>query len=344
MRFTSILLSLWLVGLLLGVSGQQAFAQVIAPSQGGEVGVVDITPTTMELEFGTMGTGQGRVVAIAEVPGAIPVILAATDGQFYKAAPTYAEGDSVGKGYAVYNGTGHSVIVTGLKPNTSYYIANSEYNVSGDTILYNPYGTSTIQSTAKIAVVAPAPLPVELTSFTGKVNEKSLAALYWATASERNTAYFALERSTDGTTFIEAGRVAAAGASSQTRTYQWFDPRYLTHLTYYRLRQVDNDGVVVYSSIITLAPTSFITRLIEVYPNPSTGQAISLLLQGYNGEAFTLRLSDALGRSILAQALTPATDHYVIPLVLPQSLAAGTYVLTLAGSTSPIQKRIVVSN
>jgi hypothetical protein len=337
-------LLLLLVSLAAGLSGRTALAQITAPIQGGEVGVVDITATTMELTFGTTGTGQGRVVAIAEAPGRMPVMLTAADGRFYKAAPTYAKGDLVGEGYAVYNGTGHSVTVTGLKPNTSYYIANSEYNKDGSTIMYNPYGTSTIQTTSSATSVAPTPLPVELTSFSGTVDKKSMAILHWATASERNTAYFALERSIDGTTFKEAGRVAAAGTSSQSRAYQWPDPQYLTHPTYYRLRQADHDGTVSYSGIITLAPAPSVARLVEVYPNPSTGQTVNLLLQGYDGESFTLRLSDALGRSVLVQALTPAADRFVAALTLPQGLATGTYVLTLAGNNGPIQKRITVSN
>jgi hypothetical protein len=274
--------------------------------------------------------------------------LSAANGQFYTANDIYGQGSVIGSGFAVYNGTDHSVTVTGLKPSTYYYITNAEYNTDGTTIIYNTSGismsTSTRSAPTTAPVTAPTPLPVELVSFTGSVNTSNIAILRWTTASERNSAYFSLERSADGTSFIEAGRVAAAAVSSQTLAYQLPDPLRLLHPTYYRLRQVDLDGIVRYSNVITLTPKLPVAQLLEIYPNPSSGQDMQLLLQGYDGESLSLRVADALGRIVMAQSLAPTTTQFLTPLLLPQGLAAGTYVLTLAGSNSPIQKRIVVSN
>lgn len=329
-----------LVGLILGLYSHAVSAQVIAPEKGGGVGVVWVTATTMDLSFGTNGTGQGRVVAIAATKNAMPVPLVAVDGQTYNAATTYGQGDVLGKGYVVYNGSDHKVTVTGLQPNTYYYITNAEYNADSTDIAYNTYGTSTARATSNAQA---APLPVELISFTGNVDARNLATLHWATASERNTSYFALERSSDGTSFFEAGRVAAAGSSTQTVSYQWPDLQTLTNTTYYRLRQVDHDGTLSYSSVIVLVPTSPIGQLVEVYPNPSAGQEVNLLLQGFSNEHIILRLSDALGRQVLTQSFTLTDAHYLTPISLPQGLASGTYVLSLTGNSTTSQKRLIVS-
>jgi hypothetical protein len=122
MHFTSIRLSLWLVGLLVGLASKPAQAQVVVPSEGGEVYIDEVTATSMTLSFGNSGTGQGRVVAIAPTPTGFPVQLAAIDGQFYTASATYSKGSVLGKGFVVYNGDGHTVTVTGLQPNTHYYV------------------------------------------------------------------------------------------------------------------------------------------------------------------------------------------------------------------------------
>jgi hypothetical protein len=341
MRFTSIHLSLWLVGLLVGLSSQLALAQVSAPSQGGSVNIVQATATTMTLTFGISGSGQGRVVAMAVAPGGRPTQLTIAEGKFYNASTTFGEGAVIGKGYAVYNGSDNSATITGLQPGTYYYIVNAEYNTDGDTIAYNTSGNSISTSTRPAPVT---PLPVELTSFTGSVDEHNLATLRWATASERNTAYFALERSADGNTFAEADRVATSGNSSKALAYQWTDPQPLARATYYRLRQVDLDGTAYYSSVITLAPTTALSRQVEVYPNPSNGQTVQLRLQGYSGETLTLLLTDALGRTLSTQALKPTEVQFLIPLALPQGLTPGTYTLTLSGGGQPMQKRLVVSN
>jgi hypothetical protein len=339
MHFTSIRLSLWLVGLLVGLASKPAQAQVVVPSEGGEVYIDEVTATSMTLSFGNSGTGQGRVVAIAPTPTGFPVQLAAIDGQFYTASATYSKGSVLGKGFAVYNGDGHTVTVTGLQPNTHYYVTNAEYNTDGSTIMYNISGSSTATATNKVA-----PLPVELTSFTGTVDATNMATLRWATASERNAAYFAIERSADGNAFSEIGRVTAGGTSSLSRNYRWPDPQRLNHLTYYRLRQVDTDGKVQYSNVVTLSPSLATARVLHVYPNPSAGHKVQLLLQGYEGESIELRLVDAMGRSVFAQKLPALNNNYLAPLALPQNLATGSYVLTLGGSVSPVQKRIVISN
>jgi hypothetical protein len=340
-------LLLLLLMLAAGLPGRTALAQVVAPTQGGEVSAVRISDTTMELSFGTTGNGQGRVVAIALSNWGAPVPLAAEDGKFYTGSTTYGQGSTLGKGYVIYNGTGNSVTVTGLQPDTFYYVTDSEYNTDGSTIAYNTNGISmaTNTSSAPQALAPdPTPLPVKLTVFKGSVDASNMATLHWATASERNTAYFAIERSADGIIFTEAGRVAAATTSNETLVYQWSDPQRLVSSTYYRLRQADKNGEVNYSGVVTLVPIRQLTQSIEIYPNPSAGQAVQLLLQGYNGESFNLHLADALGRTVLSQTITSVTTQYLLPLPLPQGLAPGTYLLTLSGSSTPIQKRIIVSN
>jgi len=338
MRFSFTHLALWLAGLFTGLASQPACAQVAAPSQGGGVDIVEVTATTMKVSFGINGTGEGRVLAIAAMPDRAPVPLAASDGQFYNASPVYGQGSALGKGYAVYNGKDRSTTITGLQPGTYYYITNAEYNTDGSTITYNTRGTSVSTPTAKAA-----PLPVELITFSGAIDTRNQATLRWATATERNSSYFALERSTDGSTFVEAGRVAAAHTSSQALAYQWPDPQTLTQPTYYRLRQVDLSGDFYYSSIVALAPKLAVARQLDLYPNPSAGRPVQLLLTGYDGEALTLQLVDGLGRSILSQQLAPATAHYLVPLALPPGLAAGTYVLTVSGSSTPARKRLTLS-
>ena len=67
---------------------------------------------------------------------------------------------------------------------------------------------------------AAAPLPVELTQFTATAEGPAAVRPVWATASERNSQAFEVERSADGRTFGRIGTVAAAG-SSAPRSYDF---------------------------------------------------------------------------------------------------------------------------
>jgi hypothetical protein len=174
------------------------------------------------------------------------------------------------------------------------------------------------------------PLPVQLTSFQAVLQNEYQAVLRWATATELNSDYFAVERSVNGVNYYEVGRQAAAGTSSLSRAYELRDPQPLTGLTYYRLRQVDKDKKVTYSVVVTLAPTAREAAQANVYPNPVAGNASGrLALRGLTDQKVTVRVMDMLGRVVTTQQFQPATYTADVPLLLPAATAAGIYSVTI---------------
>jgi hypothetical protein len=95
------------------------------------------------------------------------------------------------------------------------------------------------------------PLPVELTTFAGKARSTGVE-LNWQTASERNSAYFQVERAADANEGFRAiGKVEAAGSTARASSYRFVDAQPLA-LGYYRLRQVDQDGTASFSPVVGL--------------------------------------------------------------------------------------------
>lgn len=175
-----------------------------------------------------------------------------------------------------------------------------------------------------------APLPVQLMSFQAVLQNEYQAVLRWATASELNSDYFAVERSVDGVAYYEVGRRTAAGASSLSRAYELRDPQPLTGLAYYRLRQVDRDGKTSYSAVVTLATTAREAAQANVYPNPVAGTASGrLALRGLADQKVVVRVTDVLGRVITTQQFQPATYAADVPLLLPTTTVAGIYSVTI---------------
>ena len=187
------------------------------------------------------------------------------------------------------------------------------------------------------------PLPVALVRFRATLQNAQEAVLRWTTATERNSAYFAVERSRDGQTFAEAGRVAAAGASTQARTYEWRDPAPLTGRTYYRLRQVDTDQRTAFSPVETLTPGAREAAQAHVYPNPSVGRTVTrLALRGLAQEPVTVQVVDAVGRVVATQQVVPSAYQVDVPLSLPATLPGGIYAVSVRSSARVWTSRLLV--
>jgi|GEM_PF-1550629 len=171
-----------------------------------------------------------------------------------------------------------------------------------------------------------APLPVVLLSFTAS-RQGSAVRVAWATASEQHSAYFLVQRSADGRTFETVEKVAALGTSFSRHDYGTLDAQPLPGLSYYRLRQVDQDGTVAYSPVVAVRFDGQATSpALVAYPNPTAGQRFQLLTTGLATTGGTVQLLDNVGRVVLTQVVTPGTVETTLAPALP--LARGLYIAT----------------
>ncbi len=115
------------------------------------------------------------------------------------------------------------------------------------------------------------PIPVELTSFNGQLIDKQIIKLNWATASEINSNYFEVEKSTDGTDFKAIGRVKAAGNSIEKTRYFFNDNAVLESdkILYYRIKTMDTNGTFKYTKTIAVYNEISKNTPLRVYPNPA---------------------------------------------------------------------------
>lgn len=138
-------------------------------------------------------------------------------------------------------------------------------------------------------------LPVELSSW--KVNSfETHNELSWTTLSERNSSYFAIQRSSDGGFWETISVTPGAGNSNETLSYQFADESPLIGTNYYRLLQVDTDGTSVYSDVISANNQQ--VKEMSVYPNPAKekvrisgvleSEILKLVVTNMNGNVFEL--------------------------------------------------------
>jgi hypothetical protein len=94
-------------------------------------------------------------------------------------------------------------------------------------------------------------LPITLISFEGSKKE-DYNLLKWSTASEIDNDYFLLERSQDGTNWININSTDGMGNSNTKVDYLFRDFTFTNDVNYYRLTQVDFNGVYETFDIISI--------------------------------------------------------------------------------------------
>lgn len=110
-------------------------------------------------------------------------------------------------------------------------------------------------------------LPVELLSFDVNCIEENSKEITWSTASERNSAYFTIEKSSDGIDWKEINKVKAAGNSTSILQYSIIDNVIDYNTVYYRLNQVDTDGKSkLYDAQSVICSDN---EMLRIYPNPT---------------------------------------------------------------------------
>ena len=129
-------------------------------------------------------------------------------------------------------------------------------------------GGSTIEQCQITNIIAPAPMPMKLTSFNGRLETETNVDLSWTSVIELDSYQYQIERSVDGKNYVKVGTIKAAGASNETIKYSFKDPLPGSGAFYYRLKQVDIDGKFEYSKSVYVNSKKGSGTVTNVFPNP----------------------------------------------------------------------------
>lgn len=177
------------------------------------------------------------------------------------------------------------------------------------------------------------PLPVDLLFFRALTISEGVR-LTWATASERNSSNFAVERSLNGKDFEEIGNVAAAGNSISRQEYSFLDDACFLGRNYYRLKQVDVDGTYEYFNI-TFADTDG-EKAVIIYPNPVQDHILQLRLNFASEDPAAAKIYSSTGAIVGSFGFSG--PYYTGET----SLRPGTYVLKVSVGNELLTHRFII--
>ncbi|MBK7789331.1 MAG: T9SS type A sorting domain-containing protein [Saprospiraceae bacterium] len=196
-------------------------------------------------------------------------------------------------------------------------------NISGNAVGCN--------SASQVQTACLAAMPVTFTEFS-VVHKQGDNMISWQTASEVNNDFFEIQYSRDGLNFVSIGHLSGKGTHSTLTDYHFVHPECGAGLYYYRIKQVDYDGSYAYSDIESLRVGEDESRVLNVFPNPTSG---SVFIEGLGNDGGEVMVSDVYGRLVFSQEYSGG----VLDLGF---LTPGSYVLHVVNSSQNYYAKVVM--
>lgn len=176
--------------------------------------------------------------------------------------------------------------------------------------------------------ISTAVLPVELLGFQATPLAGSSNLLTWQTANEVNNKGFQVERlKVSGSEWEILGFVAADG---KHKDFEFTDNHPLS-MSYYHLRQIDNDGKEALSKVVSVALKG--VKGLKVYPTIVSNGFLNVqtLSPIENNEGSVYGIYNLLGQQVLKGQATQQIDV--------SALGAGTYVMKIGTEQAKFMKQ-----
>ncbi len=263
-----------------------------------------------------------------------PIQTAITDGNGFYSFPnlapgTYSLGFSTIPGYLTF---------------TTQNVGDDALDSDIGTIVNNPDGTALSGKTLPYTIVAGEynptidvglfglyPLPANELVATSALINNSQCEVKWYTVDEMLTKNFDVERSTNGSDFINVGDKAAKNNTNGKSNYVFSDDITSVKempIIYYRIRLNDIDGKFSYSNTIHVSPRSIEDPLL-IYPTPFTDK-FTVAYTSNEETTVQLTLTDIAGKVISSKQvdLTKGTNFIVVDNL--QSISSGSYFIKVS--------------
>lgn len=179
-------------------------------------------------------------------------------------------------------------------------------------------------------------LPISFLSI--KVYQQNAGAILEWNSVSTNGGNYVIEKSFDGISFTQVGLLPA---SSIQQSYSWVDSDVKDATNYYRVKSVEPNGSIKYSSIVKLK-IGTIKQSLSISPNPVQNKTINLQLNGLEKSEYSVALIDANGRLVYTRSLGLIDGNCSTSLQLNESMQTGIYNLILRGASKQFKQTILI--
>jgi hypothetical protein len=185
------------------------------------------------------------------------------------------------------------------------------------------------------------PLPVKFTGINATLTGGNVK-VNWETATEANLAGYVVERSYNGKDFSAvANTPVKENGTTGFKSYSWTDNNPLSGTNFYRIKAVEKDGQVSYTTIVKVNTSS--TRLeVTVAPNPVRNGEMNIQLSSVTKGTYSVRVINNVGQVVFTGKVTTEGGSLNQTFRLPGNIKMGIYTLQVAGNDINLNKKIAI--
>ena len=185
-------------------------------------------------------------------------------------------------------------------------------------------------------------MPLTLTEFTGQFLPTNSVMLNWNTMVEINTAYFTIQRSSDGISFQDIAQVNSKSSDTSSvyeLNYTYTDHAPLSGTSYYRLLITDKDGTTTHSEIVQLTND----RVAGIKIFPTVLQNSSLFVQSDKPiKNAKLEIFDLSGKRITESNWEVLSGNQSVSVMTSSRAAKGAYLARLTSNGAQLINQMIV--
>ncbi len=172
-----------------------------------------------------------------------------------------------------------------------------------------------------------AVVPVKFVDIKAKLQNNNDALVTWKIASEVNVNRYEVMRSTNGSTWVMAGVTNPITANTQAETIYNFTDRNINDGTnYYQIREVDNNGRITVSNIVSVTKGKAVE--VTVYPSPFVS---AFTVKNGSDKSALLTLYTADGKTVMSKKVSAGKNT-----IDGASLAKGIYLYKISGGDGTV--------
>jgi hypothetical protein len=181
----------------------------------------------------------------------------------------------------------------------------------------------------RIVFATNSTLPVTLLSL--KAFQKNTGVeVNWTTGNDDQIERYEVEKSNDLQQFTKVGTVMPQASGNTSNSYTLFDPYPKEGNNYYRIKKLHKDGTITYSGVVNVKIGSKKNGF-ELYPNPISGNNITLHLNNVSRGTYTISIFNITGQKIFSSAINHSGGSGSQTIQI-KDLPPGNYNLQVVGN------------